>query len=68
METMDENTAYMLISSLGVELLVKKTVKELIVGYDDQILYTASIFAPDQVKTSKFSIMNGVVIYFFTNN
>ena len=68
METMDESVANMLISSLGVELLVKKKVKELIVGYDDQLLYTASIFAPDQVKTSQFSIMNGVVINFFSKN
>ncbi len=42
------------------KLFVKKTIKELISGYDDPLLTIANTFFPNMVKNKKFSLLNGV--------
>ena len=45
----------------SVTLFVKRTVNELLTGYDDPLLNLGKFANPKQVKTSKFSLMNDVI-------
>ena len=50
----------LVINILYTKLFVTKTVGEIMSGYDDDIMYLASILDSDLVKSSKFSVLNGV--------
>jgi hypothetical protein len=55
-------TAEILLNLVDAELFLNKTVKEIVNGYEDQLLYTANILDPGRVASSKFSILNGVIM------
>ena len=65
MQSQSEVMADMILNFMNINLFVTKTVKELLTGYDDELLYSASIFDPDTVKSKQFSMLNGVKIYIF---
>jgi hypothetical protein len=52
--------ANLILTFLNVELFVTKTVNELILGYDDELLRTAATFDSDRFKSSKFFLIGDV--------
>ena len=54
--------AEILLNLVDAELFLNKTVREIVNGYEDQLLYTANILDSGRVASSKFSILNGVII------
>lgn len=53
----------MLLNLVNAELFLNKTVKEIVNGYEDSLLYTANILDAEKVPSSKFSILAGVSIF-----
>ena len=45
---------------LNVQLFVTKTIREIIKGYDDELLRTAATFDSEKVKSSIFYLMGNV--------
>ena len=58
-------TAEILLNLVDAELFLNKTVREIVNGYEDQLLYTANILDSGRVASSKFSILNGVNMIWF---
>ena len=54
--------AEILLNLVDAELFLNKTVREIVNGYEDQLLYTANILDSGRVASSKFSILNGVIM------
>jgi hypothetical protein len=44
------------------KLFVRKSVKQLITGYDDPLMFIANKLLPSAVPTSQFSLLRGVSI------
>ena len=64
METQSSFASSLLFDLFDLQLFINKTIKEIIYGYDDDLMYLASIFESEKIKSSKFSILNGVINYF----
>ena len=43
-----------------IKLFVRKSIKDIISGYDDPLMATTNKFFPGMVKDKKFSLLNGV--------
>lgn len=48
-----------ILNHLETKLIIKRSVKELISGYEDPLMELAQDYMPDFVKDNKFSLMNG---------
>jgi hypothetical protein len=46
------------------EIFIKKSIKDLISGYDDTIMRLANVFLPSLVKDKKFSLLFGVITFY----
>ena len=48
------------LSLINSELFIKKSIKDLISGYDDTIMMIAKNYVPSLIKDNKFSLLFGV--------
>ena len=44
------------------KLFIRKSIKDLVTGYDDPLMFIAHKLLPDAVPTSQFSLIRGVMI------
>lgn len=61
----DSNTNDFFIKLFNSQLFVNKTVAELVHGYEDPLMTLAYVLFPGLVKTNKFSLMNGVGLFWY---
>ena len=59
-ETQPEHVANIIMNVFYVDLFLTKSVKEIMTGYDDNLLLAGSIFNSDKVKTHRFNMLDGV--------
>jgi lysosome membrane protein 2 len=57
--TVETSLVNLILKLTGAKLFIKKTVKDLVSGYDDSLFKMARFFRPNLIKTDKFSILNG---------
>ena len=58
-EVFGKSFANSILNHLETKLVIKRTIKELISGYDDPLMELAKDYMPDFIKDDKFSLMNG---------
>lgn len=57
--TVETKLVNLILKLTGAKIFIRKTVKELVSGYDDNLLKMVRFFRPNIIKTERFSVLNG---------